>query len=69
MLHRLLPTPTRPRPELCEAECGRKATHLDHDHATNMFRGWICHKCNVGIGMLGDDAAGVEKAIAYLRRH
>lgn len=64
-----LPEATRPCPELCEANCGRKATHLDHCHVTNTFRGWLCHWCNSGIGMLGDSAISVERALVYIRGH
>lgn len=67
-----LPLPTRPVPELCEMNCGRKATHLDHDHITGKFRGWLCHKCNVGIGIFGDTLeglqAGLQNGIDYLKR-
>lgn len=41
---------------------------VDHDHETGVIRGLICSKCNKGIGLLGDNAAGVAKALAYLRR-
>lgn len=57
-----------PKPELCEC-CGkvpRKHMALDHDHETNNFRGWLCDKCNVGIGLLGDDMKGVTNAMNYL---
>jgi hypothetical protein len=67
-----LPTPTRPCPQLCEC-CGRKPTskgiNLDHDHVTGKFRGWICSRCNAGIGFLGDSLEGVLSAINYLKRH
>ena len=68
-----IPPATRPQPERCEnAACGRLLlpgkTHLDHDHKTGAFRGWLCNRCNLGIGMLGDTVAGMEGAIAYLRR-
>jgi hypothetical protein len=49
----------------------RKAAYnlaLDHDHVTGKFRGWLCSNCNTGLGKLGDDIAGLERAIAYLRR-
>ena len=39
---------------------------LDHDHETEEFRGAICHKCNAGLGMFGDDPGVVEKALNYL---
>ena len=61
-----LPVPTRPMPELCEANCGRKASHLDHCHETGLFRGWLCNHCNLGIGKLGDNLEGLARATAYL---
>lgn len=65
-----MPQPTRPEPEWCEC-CGRiseKTLHLDHDHKTGSFRGWICGPCNHALGLLGDDRDGVLKALAYLAR-
>ena len=41
--------------------------HLDHDHSTGDFRGWLCSNCNRGIGLLRDED-GVQKALDYLRR-
>ena len=66
------PMPTRPRPEVCEC-CGqppseRKALCNDHDHGGGRFRGWLCHRCNVGIGMLDDGVDGVLRALDYLAR-
>ena len=45
-----------------------RGLHLDHDHKTGEFRGWICRGCNHGIGVLGDDVSGLQNAIAYLQR-
>lgn len=39
---------------------------LDHNHKDNTFRGWICDRCNSGIGKLGDDIDGLVKALNYL---
>jgi hypothetical protein len=64
------PLPTRPEAEWCEC-CGRlleSAPCLDHCHLTGVFRGWLCSQCNCGIGLLGDDIAGLNKAIAYLKK-
>jgi hypothetical protein len=67
-----LPEPTRPCPDNCES-CGRhaafekRAFSLDHDHCTGAFRGWLCRRCNLALGLLGDSVEGIEKAAAYLR--
>jgi hypothetical protein len=68
--HSRLPAPTRPEPAACEA-CGKKratALCLDHCHKTDKFRGWLCSKCNAGLGILGDDAASVRRVLAYVER-
>lgn len=67
-----LPQPTRAKPKLCEC-CGakphsRKGLALDHCHKTNKFRGWLCHRCNLAIGALGDSVAGLMRAVRYMRR-
>src|ERR1017187_7450508 len=67
-----LPLPTRPEPKLCECcgkEFGREGTQLDHCHATHTFRGWLCRKCNTGLGMLGDSIESINAVMAYLKRH
>ena len=71
------PSPTRPEPAQCEL-CGKPeitvrggtVCHLmlDHDHATGLFRGWLCNACNLGLGKLGDTIEALERAIAYLKR-
>jgi hypothetical protein len=38
----------------------------DHDHKTEQFRGWLCHKCNMGLGNLGDDSERCRRAMDYL---
>ena len=42
--------------------------YVDHDHLTGKIRGLLCLQCNVGIGMLGDNLEGVQKAYDYLFR-
>ena len=39
----------------------------DHDHITNQFRGWLCHKCNLGLGNMNDSVERLEAAIKYLK--
>jgi hypothetical protein len=51
--------------DICRSE---GTTVLDHCHVTGKFRGWLCRDCNLGLGKLGDDIAGVRRAIAYLER-
>ncbi len=50
--------------------CGRKPRKLvvDHDHKTGIVRGLLCQGCNPAIGKLGDDVAGLQRAIDYLQR-
>lgn len=40
---------------------------LDHDHQTEKFRGWLCHKCNLGLGNLGDNRERCIRAAEYLK--
>jgi len=39
---------------------------LDHCHDTDEFRGWLCHKCNRGLGAFEDNTDRLQKAIGYL---
>jgi Recombination endonuclease VII len=60
------------RGKSCEI-CGRPAAvrgiHADHDHKTLRFRGWLCHNCNRGIGMFGDDPGLLRAAAEYIERN
>jgi hypothetical protein len=53
---------------MCEMNCGRKATSLDHCHNTNEFRGWLCRRCNVGIGLIGDTLERLQAGVEYLTK-
>lgn len=51
--------------------CGKEQTKklvTDHIHGSLHIRGLLCNTCNTGLGKLGDNIAGLEKALAYLRR-
>jgi hypothetical protein len=71
-----LDLPLEPADGRCEA-CGEVAKLVaDHDHVlealgfpgSETFRGWLCYRCNNGIGLLGDTIAGVQRALDYLKR-
>lgn len=42
--------------------------HVDHDHATGSVRGLLCVGCNSALGKLGDDIAGIYRALEYVTR-
>jgi hypothetical protein len=55
-------------PAMCQC-CGAVTQLvLDHCHATGNFRGWLCRRCNIGIGGLGDTEFGLQRALDYLRQ-
>jgi hypothetical protein len=64
--------PTRPQPKKCEA-CKRppskRTLHIDHTKNPKKFRGWLCTRCNTGIGLLGDNIVGLKRALRYLEKH
>jgi hypothetical protein len=42
--------------------------NADHNHETGVFRGLLCHCCNLAIGLLKDDPEVVQAAADYLRQ-
>lgn len=51
------------------ALCGeREARVIDHCHETGQVRGLLCHKCNMGLGALGDNVQGLLRGVQYLQK-
>jgi formylmethanofuran dehydrogenase subunit E len=54
---------------ICKHEFqNKKDRHIDHDHSNGKIRELLCSKCNVGIGMFGDDTSLLSTAIEYLNK-
>jgi hypothetical protein len=54
---------------ICPPGAGVQTLVCDHEHGpdgSGPIRGWICRKCNSGLGLLGDVPDGLERALAYL---
>jgi len=57
-----------PKPDRCNCCHANKKLQIDHIHGTLIFRGWVCSKCNTGIGSLGDTLEGVLRSAIYLEK-
>lgn len=56
----------RPKPLQCEV-CGAIGKICyDHDHKTGEFRGWLCGRCNVALGMVKDNTGILLALVDYL---
>lgn len=53
---------------ICGGPPGRRWYDIDHCHITGIVRGFLCGKCNKGLGLLGDNAEGLTKALEYLQK-
>ena len=56
-------------PDLMVYENRRRGYAIDHNHETGKFRGILCLKCNSLLGMAGDSARVLAKAIGYLEKN
>jgi len=53
--------------QIPESECHKRLA-LEHDHETGKFRGWLCHQCNISLGLLKDDVQRVRGLANYLEQ-
>lgn len=52
---------------ICKRDNGKHKLLIDHCHKTGKVRGLLCKKCNTGIGLLGDCAALISRAVEYCK--
>lgn len=50
------------------AICGGVGEQIDHDHTTNLVRGYLCKQCNRGLGHFRDSIEIMMLAIKYLEK-
>jgi len=52
---------------LC-SKSGTKSNPLvfDHHHDLDVFRGYCCNRCNIGMGALGDNVTSIAKVLKYM---
>lgn len=43
--------------------------HLDHNHNTGQVRDFICSRCNIALGMTGENVTTLRNLIAYIDKH
>ncbi len=52
----------------CKKILTEKKMIIDHSHSSGEIRGILCQRCNIMIGLSGDDPAILERAINYLKK-
>jgi 6-phosphofructokinase len=53
---------------ICGEIRGKRGLVIDHDHTTKIVRGWLCGKCNMGLGLFDDNPMWLEQAAEFLRQ-
>jgi hypothetical protein len=54
---------------ICKIILTARRYALDHDHQTGAIRGWLCVRCNTGIGSFGDNPELLRAAALYIEKH
>lgn len=39
---------------------------FDHHHELDVFRGYCCNRCNIGMGSLGDNVLSIARVLKYM---
>lgn len=50
----------------CQADFGQKRPVVDHCHESNRWRGLLCDRCNILLGMVKDSKDKLRRLMAYL---
>jgi hypothetical protein len=48
---------------------GQTKYALDHDHESGAIRGWLCIRCNAGIGNFDEEPERLRAGADYVARH
>jgi hypothetical protein len=57
-------------PANCENPfCMETSPVYDHDHTSGKFRGWLCHRCNAGVGIIGESSEKLRWLAIYAEMH
>jgi hypothetical protein len=59
----------RKRPKKCDVCKGAKKISFDHCHSTKLFRGWLCHGCNIALGFARNNPKILRKLADYQEAH
>ena len=53
--------------EICGSQNNEKSLHIDHCHTTGKIRGFLCVRCNLGLGYFKDSISTLISAASYLK--
>jgi hypothetical protein len=54
------------RPDQIQRRTASVRTHMDHDHKTDAARGFLCSRCNLGLGYFKDSPELLRRAANYI---